>query len=308
MIEKVLFIGSKSLGLSCMRLLDNIKPGSSNVIVTLKDINDSRSKLEEFKSYAEKKNKVLYVLDKHTGLKKIIEEEKPDLCIVVGWYWIIRKEILSIAPYGFVGMHASILPKYRGFAPLVWALINDELKSGVTLFYLDDGIDTGDIIACEEFSIDSKDTIMTLIEKSEKCCEKLLKNNYQDILNGKSKRIPQNHAEASYCSERKPADGLIDWKASDKKIYNFIRAQSEPYPGAYTYINSKKIYIWNTEIFPYPYYGVPGTISQITDEGAVVACGEGALVLGNVQFENEKKYPSKKILQFGTRFQSFQST
>ncbi|HEY5123960.1 MAG TPA: methionyl-tRNA formyltransferase [Ignavibacteria bacterium] len=301
-VNKVLFIGSKHLGLSCLKIIFSIEPKSLAAIVTLNDTIDIRCKLKEFKSFAEQKKKKLYILEKQSGLKDIIEKEKPDLCIVVGWYWKISPEILSSVPNGFIGLHASLLPKYRGFAPLVWAIINGEKRTGISLFYLEDGIDTGNIIGQKQFTISQTDSIRTVLEKSEIYCDKLLKENYLKILSGNASKKSQTNSYASYCSERKPEDGLINWTDSNKNIYNFIRAQSEPYPGAFTYIDSKKIRIWKANIFPYPYHGIPGTIIQINSDSAVVVCGQGALILNEVQFEEQNKCPAQTVLKYGIRF------
>jgi methionyl-tRNA formyltransferase len=301
-INKVLFIGSKHLGLSCLKIIFSIEPRSLTSIVTLNDTSDVRCKLNEIKAFAEQKKKKLYILEKQSGLKDIIEKEKPDLCIVVGWYWKISPEILSSVPNGFIGLHASLLPKYRGFAPLVWAIINGEKRTGISLFYLEDGIDTGDIIGQKQFTISQTDSIRTVLEKSEIYCDKLLKENYLKILSGNASKKSQTQSDATYCSERKPEDGLINWTDSNKNIYNFIRAQSEPYPGAFTYIDSKKIRIWKANIFPYPYHGIPGTITQINSDSAVVVCGQGALILNEVQFEDQNKCSAQTVLKYGIRF------
>ena len=128
-----------------------------------------------------------------------------------------------------------MLPKYRGFAPLVWAIINGEKKTGVTLFYFDEGVDNGDVVDQYKIDIDDNDNISVLLDKTNRAVIKLLQRNINNILLGQNNRYPQDSSNASYCSQRKPIDGLINWNGSSKHIHRLIRAISPPYPCAFTY-------------------------------------------------------------------------
>ena len=177
---------------------------------------------------------------------EIISEIKPDVIIVVGWYYMVPKEIRDLAIKGAWGIHASLLPNYAGGAPLVWAIINGEEKTGVSLFKLESGIDDGPIIAQKEISINKDDHIKEVYKKATEASKILLLKSLKNI----DKLIPkvQNKKEIVVYPQRSPKDGLIDWEKSPKEIYDFIRAQSKPYPGAFFIVGNKKVIIWDVTI------------------------------------------------------------
>ena len=167
------------------------------------------------------------ISDHYADLIKIM----PDVILVMGWYYMVPKSIRDIPRYGTWGIHASLLPKYAGGAPLVWAIINGEKETGVTLFKLNGGVDDGDIIFQERITILEDDTIKevysNVIEVSKKILIKAL-NNIEHLT-----FIPQDKSKIEIYPQRKPDDGEIDMTWSAEKLYNFIRAQSSPYPGAF---------------------------------------------------------------------------
>ena len=229
-IDKVFFVGSKKLGHSILKKLHTINPESIKRVVTIDDTSDERNYFNEFRSFTKENTLPLNILTKPSELGTLIREENPDLVIVVGWYWIISPEVLEMVPNGLIGIHASSLPQYRGFAPLVWAVINGEKKTGISLFYLSDGIDTGDIIDQRELPIGENSNISSLLDETEKLSLDMIEKNYESILNKSNTRSPQKENKISYCSIRKPEDGLINWSWKNTDIHNFIRAQSDPYP------------------------------------------------------------------------------
>lgn len=172
----------------------------------------------------------------------------PDLLLVLGWYYIIPREVRECISLGCAGIHASLLPKYRGGAPIPWAIINGEIITGITFFYMGNGIDDGDIIAQKKFTIAEMDNCATVYEKATQASIMTLINYLPRIADGTAPRIPQDHGQATYFPLRKPEDGLIDWSWDAKRIRNFIRAQTRPYPGAFTYIEGKKVTIWDADI------------------------------------------------------------
>lgn len=160
---------------------------------------------------------------------KELQEFKVDFMLVAGWYYKIPKKIYSLSKMGSFGFHNSILPNYAGGAPLVWAIINGESKSGVTLFQMEEEMDTGDIIFQEEFEISYNDSIAEVLKKAEKCAI----NMSLKLFSQKEIRfIPQN-AKPKYYPQRNENDGELDLSLDSTRLYNFIRAQSSPYPGAF---------------------------------------------------------------------------
>lgn len=191
---------------------------------------------------------VYFVEGNISEYQSYLTELQPDLIVIIGWYYMIPKEILSIPKKGSVAIHASLLPKYRGNAPLVWAMINGEKETGVSLFYLEGGTDEGDIIAQESFVINENETIKDILGKAENASLKIITTEINKILAGNSIRIKQNDKDATYFPKRTPEDGEIDWTWDNLRIKRFIKAQSKPYPGAFTKINNKKVIIWDADI------------------------------------------------------------
>lgn len=161
----------------------------------------------------------------------IIESLDLDLLLVLGWYYMIPKKIRDLTKYGAWGIHASLLPKYAGGAPLNWAIINGEKETGITLFRMEDGVDDGDIIAQEAFEIEYDDNISSVYGKATMSSKKILLKTLLDIENVNFH--PQNKEDIQIYPQRKPEDGEINLNMSSKELYDFIRAQSSPYPGAY---------------------------------------------------------------------------
>jgi methionyl-tRNA formyltransferase len=177
-----------------------------------------------------------------------INHWRPDFLLALGWYYMIPRKVRDSTPLGCAGIHASLLPRYRGGAPITWVLINGETQTGISFFYMAGGVDNGNIIKQESFSIEESDTCATLYEKAMLASTKVLREYLPRIAAGTAPSIPQDETQATYFPQRKPEDGLIDWSWNAKRIKDFIRAQTRPYPGAFTYINGKKVILWDADV------------------------------------------------------------
>jgi methionyl-tRNA formyltransferase len=249
----VVFFGASELGFdSCESLIKAGIPVNGLVTVP-RQFNISYSKdkpvtnylFKDFQALAEKYNLPLVTIEtKIKDYKEQIKSLNPDVILVIGWYHMIPAEIRMLAPMGCVGIHASLLPKYRGGAPLVWAMINGETKTGISLFYFEDGVDNGDIIDQVEIEIGEKEYISDILAKVKDACINTVQKNIPLLLAGKADRRKQNEEEATYFPQRKPDDGLIDLSWDAKRIFNFVRAQASPYPGAYLVSgDGKKVFL-----------------------------------------------------------------
>ena len=286
-INRVIFIGSKSIGFECVRAIYEINPDVLRGIITIDDRNDLRSRYNEFRAFATERNLPIYFADNRTQAEKILLDLNPDLCLVVGWYWLIPPSILQAIPDGILGLHNSLLPKYRGGSPLVWSVINGDNEVGSTLFKFNDGMDDGDVYGQVKICISDDDYISDILLALETATIRMLKEQYPSILTRNITPIPQNHHEATYCAQRIPDDGLIDWSKSSREIFNFIRAQSYPYPGAFTLLNGKKLIIWKASIVDTTYYGTAGQVASISNGLVYVICGDQKpIALESVQLEN----------------------
>lgn len=226
---------------------------------------------------------------------EIIKNLEPDLILESGWSQIIPKEIINVPKKGCIGIHYSYLPKNQGAASLNWALIKNEKEWGVTLFYLTEKIDDGDIIDRRKFRVEEKDDINSLFKKADLLVEGMLKKNLSLIDYGKVLKIKQNKKEASYLPKRTPEDGRIDWKKSSLEIHNLVRAITKPYPGAFTFFRNKKLLIWKSVVKGKKEES-PGKIIKIIEgQGIVVGTGMGKILLRRLQFEQGLEMEADKF-------------
>jgi methionyl-tRNA formyltransferase len=189
-----------------------------------------------------------YQRDNVADFVRQVKPLEPDLILVAGWYYMVPKSLRAVAPKGALGLHGSLLPKFRGGAPLVWTMIHGEKVGGLSLFYLEDGVDTGDVVGQEAFAIEDHETIAHALAKMEDAAEKLILTYLPLLAQDRAPRIKQDHTQATQFPQRNPADGEIDWSKSPAEIRNFIRAQAKPYPGAFTRIGDKKVVIWDADV------------------------------------------------------------
>lgn len=203
-----------------------------------------------------------------------IRRVMPDVILSIGWRRLIPKSIFQIPKYHAVNIHGGLLPKYRGFAPINWAIINGETEVGITSHYIDEEIDTGDIILQRKISISFEDTAYDVYKKILSLVPNVVKETLSLIESQKVKPIIQkNIKEGFICTRRFPVDGKIDWSQDRIKVYNLIRALSDPYPNAYCFYNEEKIYIKKAKLSDDDFRGMAGRINAIRDDGIIVTCG-----------------------------------
>jgi len=304
-IKKVLFIGSKSLGLRCLKEMHNLDAGSVAGVLSIDDRDDIRSVFDDFKRFTSDNNLDLHIASDKTSAEKAIRDLSPEICFVAGWYWIIGRETLNSVPGGFLGIHNSLLPAYRGGSPLVWAMINGERTVGTSLFSFAEGMDDGPIWAQEKVEVGENDYISDALSKLEEKAVAMLKDNYAAILEEKIKPRPQDHSKATFCAQRMPEDGLIKWEKSSREIYNFIKAQSEPYPGAFTILDNKKLTIWKARPENTIYYGLPGQVAGRSGDDVCVICGDNKpIILQTVGYEGVKSPAGSIIKSIKTRLKN----
>jgi methionyl-tRNA formyltransferase len=255
---RIVFFGATDIGYRCCELLFEMGENVAGIFTIPQEFRISYSpapvKNVNFRNFDELAGKhnvpVVHVTSKMSEPQYVeaLREWKPDFGLAIGWYYMIPRVVRDLFPRGVAGIHAALLPRYRGNAPLVWAIINGEKKTGVTFFYFADGVDSGDIIAQQEIEISRDDTIKTVYDKATEASLAILRKYVPMIREGTAPRILQPATDEKPYPARKPEDGLIDWSKSPEEIRNFIRAQTKPYPGAFTCINGKKVIIWDADI------------------------------------------------------------
>ena len=239
-----------------------------------------------------------------------LREEAPDLIVVAAFGQILSKEILEMPKYGCVNVHASLLPKYRGAAPIQWAVINGEEKSGVTIMQMDEGLDTGDILLQEEIELTPEETGESLYNKMAALGGELLVKTLPLIEEGKLTPVRQDDSKSCYASMLKKEMGNIDWTMPAQKIERLVRGLNS-WPGAYTFLHGKMLKIWGASVVSDPGFQgpagadpalpeEPGTVAGTDRKAIYVYCGEGILSLNEVQYEGKKRMAVQAFL-LGTK-------
>jgi methionyl-tRNA formyltransferase len=220
----------------------------------------------------------------------------PDLLFCVGWTQLLKKDVLDLPRLGCLGFHASRLPAYRGRAPVNWAIINGERQTGNTLMFLDEGVDTGDILAQRTFPIEDHDTCATVYEKVARSEDEMIREVMSLIHEGRMPRRPQDHAAATVMPRRRPGDGIVDWTRTTKQLHDWVRALTHPYPGAFTTLEGRRVWIWKAS----PWRPGPGGpaderprpglwVVRGQPPRLVAGTGDGELSLERVQLDGEQE-------------------
>lgn len=214
----------------------------------------------------------------------LMQSIDPDFIFSFYYRSLIPDRILKLARKGAYNLHGSLLPQYRGRAPVNWVLVNGETQTGVTLHHMVSKADAGDIVVQIPVEIAYEDTAFTLQRKLLHAANRLFKEQFPLIAAGKAARIPQDITRGNYYGRRTPADGNIDWTKPAETIRNLIRAVTTPYPGAYTTLHGRKLFIWEASV-AHGISGKPGTVLSTTP--LTIACGKEALVVKCAQMEGE---------------------
>ena len=209
-----------------------------------------------------------------------IEKSEPDLCLVLGWSQICRDQFRAIAQLGNVGFHPAALPRLRGRAVIPWTILLGETTTGSTLFWLDEGVDSGAILMQKTFSVDEDETARSLYAKHTGVLAQMLPEALALVQSGNPPRIAQDHEQATYCARRTPDDGLIDWHEPAAAVLRLIRAVGDPYPGAFSYQNGERLVIDKAVLLPdsHRFIGLAGQVQCLTEGGFAVRCGDGICI------------------------------
>ena len=306
---RVVFISVVNMGWHCLETLLESRANVVGIFTADKQQMVERSGMhpDYFSEFGDLASTYDMSLDKirHTGISLNTERVKqlqPDIIFCIGWPQIIRRDLLQIPPLGCIGIHPTLLPKRRGGAPINWCLIDGLSKSGVTLFCFDEGVDSGDIIAQKEFDIALEDTAKIVLDKVTTIAVELLKEYYPLLEKGNAPRIPQDDAEATYTRRRRPEDGIVDWGRTSFSIYNWIRALSLPFPGAFTYWHGRKIIMWESDLlkgYRARFNARQGEILDSLDGiGMVVATGDNCISIKTVELDGEQMSSDEFIQRF----------
>jgi methionyl-tRNA formyltransferase len=226
---------------------------------------------------------------KHPESVERIAAEAPELIVVAAYGHILPKSILDIPARGCINVHASLLPKYRGAAPINWAVARGETSTGVTIMKMDVGMDTGPILLTREAPISGEDTAQTMYDKLSRLGAEALSEALVRLHEGTLPETPQDNALATYAPMLKKEHGQIDWSRPAVEVRNLVRGMT-PWPSACTSHAGKALKILSASVREGR--GEPGEILEVGRDGILVACGDGALALGTVQPEGGRAMPS----------------
>ncbi len=225
----------------------------------------------------------------------------PDMVVLVAFGQILPKEIIDGPPLGCLNVHPSLLPKYRGAAPINWALIRGEEKTGISIMRMDEGVDSGDILLQEETAIEQGETYDRLHDRLAVMGAESLLRALEGLANGSIRRTPQDHSLATFAPRLKKEDGLIRWESPARQIAHFVAGLSSV-PGAFTYLDGKVLKVYAAEAEEAPACcDAPGTIIGATPKGLKIAAGGGFVYLKDVQLEGKKRMPITDFIR-GFRF------
>ncbi|HEY1792698.1 MAG TPA: formyltransferase [Opitutaceae bacterium] len=210
---------------------------------------------------------------------------KPDLILSVYYRSMISTKLLGLAPLGAFNMHGSLLPKYRGRAPINWAVLHGEPRIGMTLHRMVRAPDAGAVVDQEGVDIGPRDTAEQAFRKVLPCARRVLERQIDALLAGTARETPQDEAQATYFGGRKPEDGQIDWSRGSREIFNLIRAVTDPYPGAFSEVGVSRLMVWWAEADSPAAAGRSGRPGQVLSASPlVVATGDGALELTRTEW------------------------
>ena len=295
---KIVFMGTPDFAVPCLKTLNE----NYEVIAVITQPDRPKGRGQKLmpspiKEYALEHN--LTVLQPEKIKSAEIEEKlknlAPDIIVVVAFGQILSKAILDIPKLGCINVHASLLPQYRGAAPIHWSIINGETKTGITTMYMDVGLDTGDMILKEEVAISAKMNTGELHDTLMNIGAKTLLQTIQQIAEGSVVRTKQNDAESTYAPLLTKELEKINWLLPATEIYNLVRGLN-PWPVAFSIFKGKKLKIWQTKVVDTVATGEIGTVLSITETGFTVQTGKGILEILELQPESKRKMTAKDFV------------
>lgn len=297
---KVVFMGTPDF--SVPTLEEIIKAGHEVIgVVTQPDKPKGRGKLVAYPPVKAKAMEYNIPIFQPTKLREetfieILKELAPEVIVVVAFGQILPKSILDIPEYGCINVHASLLPKYRGAAPIQWSIINGEKNTGITTMFMDVGLDTGDMLLQAKTSIDSEETGGSLHDKLSLIGGALLVETLEKLEAKTLQRIQQDDSKSNYVKVLDKSLGRIEFNKSAIEIERLIRGLN-PWPSAYTSLDEKTLKIWKAKVLDGVYKGIPGEIIEATKDEMIVLTRQGALLILELQLEGKKRMSADQFLR-----------
>lgn len=287
---RILFFGYSEVGFQCLELL--LSRGE-NVVALITHLDNPNEKIW-FKTpaiAAGEKGVPVFTPDNVNTPEWIekIRAFQPDLILSVYYRNMISSKILGLAPLGAFNMHGSLLPRFRGRAPINWAILHGESRIGMTLHRMVKSADAGAVVDQEGVDIDPRDTAEQAFRKVLPCARRVLERQIDALSSGTAKETPQDESQATYFGGRKPEDGRIQWTQTSLQIFNLIRAVTDPYPGAFCDVGASRLMVWWAESESPAVRGLKGRPGEVLLlSPLVVATGDGALELTRLEWRGNQ--------------------
>lgn len=283
---RTVWVSFDTVGRDCLEAAATAGADVIGVVTLPGPIDPSRSGQCAFDEIAEKLGaRLIETRDVNSdGTLDAVRALDPELVFVVGWSQLVRDPFIALAREGVFGMHPTLLPRHRGRAPIPWAILSGLARTGVTLFEIVDATaDSGAIVGQVVVDIEHDDTATTLFARISDAHLRLIREYVPQLIAGTAPRVAQDPRRASSWPKRVPADGIIDWETRAQHLYDWVRAQTRPYPGAFTFLGDEKVVVWRARPIDVDTSAPAGTIVAARPEGPVVACGDGGLLLEEVE-------------------------
>ncbi|MCR5250660.1 MAG: methionyl-tRNA formyltransferase [Lachnospiraceae bacterium] len=305
---RISWIGNHEEGLEAFR--QTAEKGYVTAFITLDDEAFAKRSAgsRDYGGICERFGIPVYPVDTIKGERayEILKEQQPELLVVLGWSEILPKRLLDIPTIGTVGTHAALLPHNRGSAPINWALIRGEEETGNTLMWLSAEVDAGEIADQRAFPISLFDTCKTLYDRVAETNAEMIDALIRKLEAGRRPVLPiRNKSDEAILPRRRPKDGLLNWQQGARQIYDFIRALTIPYPGAFSYLNGKKYLLWEAMVLPAGSEAEPGTILGMAYGfgergcGLCVATKDSILCITLLEDGEGKRYSGRELYELG---------
>lgn len=303
---RLAWIGFHAEGLPALDALLAAGAPIAGVLTLAPELAAKRSGGGDYAPLCARHNAPLHFINDVNGpdAQRLLRELQPDVVFVIGWHQIVRPESLRLAKVGMIGAHASLLPHNRGSAPINWAIINGEPQTGNTLFWLTESVDAGHVIDQVAFPITPYDTCATLYQHVASTNREMLLRVLPRLVAGERPGSPQPTPDEPVLKRRRPADGLIDWAWESRHVYDFVRALTRPYPGAFTSLEGRILKVWDAALLPEAVHSngaapgeVVGAMVSPSAEacGQIVATGHGNLIVLEAESEEGTVFKGRAL-------------
>lgn len=274
---RVLFLGNHTVGVTALAALLDAGADVGGVVAHPPDPEDGVRYESLFEFARDRGLEVIRSTGRDSGLRNFVAAARPELLWITDYRYLLPGEIVESAVHGAVNLHPSLLPRYRGRAPINWAIINGERRLGLTAHFVDEGMDTGDIIEQHAFELGDDEDVAVALARLMPLYDAVSRSVFDAFCRGTVSRRPQDHARATSYPRRTPEDGRLNWRDSAVRVKDFVRALARPYPGAFTELRGVRCALWRARVEPDAPDAPAGTVLECGRDDLLVSTGDGAV-------------------------------